>query len=408
MNFFTRMTALALAGALSLCLLTGCQEQSGSSSSADSVPEVVDVAAIDDICKYLTGLSSDEVIAKADGIKVTAGELMYWIIANCDSLRNYYYYYYGMDQLPWDVTADGEGTTLSDFLLDDAIKYAVIQRLVEEKGKQANFAPTQENKDAIQTAIDTMQAQFSADGISLQTYLFQQGLTEELYRWNCECDYIYEAVSQANFGPDSDNPPTEENIRAFRESQGEYKVKHILLASVDTATRQPLDEKTVADKKAAAATLLEALRASDDPMTLFDEYMNTLSEDPGLATNPEGYTFTANTTVDPAFEEVALALEYGQISDVVEGQSGYHIILRLPLDVDVEKDSQNYISGRMAQLSEEWAEQSDYKTTQAADKLNVQTIYERLCAYRDAVTALANPTPEEAPAPEEPPSQSQE
>jgi len=402
MKIFTRITALALAGVMSLCLLTGCQEQSSSSSSADSVPEAVDVAAIDDICKYLTGLPSDEVIAKADGIKVTAGELMYWLSANCDSLRNYYYYYYGTDQLPWDTTADSDGTTLADFLLDDAVKYAVIQRLVEAKGKQANFAPTQENKDAIQNAIDSMQAQFSADGISLQTYLFQQGLTEELYRWNCECDYVYEAVSLANFGPDSDNPPTEEGIRAFRESQGEYKVKHILLATVDTATRQPLDEQTAADKKAAATTLLEALRASDDPMPLFDEYMNTLSEDPGLATNPEGYTFTANTSVDPAFEEVALALEYGQISDVVEGQSGYHIILRLPLDVDVEKDSENYISGRMAQLCEEWAEQSNYKTTKAADKLNAKTIYERLCAYRDAVTALANPAPEETPAPSQP------
>ena len=68
MKFFARMTALALAGVMSLCLLAGCQNQGNSSasdSSGDNVPEVVDVAAIDDICLYLSGLSADEVIATA-------------------------------------------------------------------------------------------------------------------------------------------------------------------------------------------------------------------------------------------------------------------------------------------------------------------------------------------------------
>lgn len=401
MKFFARMTALALAGALSVCLLTGCQNQGSSSASgslADDVPQVVDVAAIDDICLYLTGLPADEVVATADGLDITAGELVGLLALNCDNLSSYYYYYFGMDELPWDSTSDSGETTLADFMLEDTLKSAVIQRALEAKGKQAGFAPTQENLDAIQTALDSMQAELAAQGISLQTYLFQQGLTEELYRWLCECDYIYEALALDNFGPDSSNPPTEENIRAFRESQGEYKVKHILLATVDTTTRQPLDEQTVAEKKATADTLLKALRSSNDPMTLFDEYMNTRSEDPGLASNPDGYIFTANTTVDPAFEEAALALEYGQISDVIEGVSGYHIILRLPLEIDVEEDAQVYISNRMSLLTEEWAAQADYKTTKAADKLDAQVIYDRLCAYRDAVAALTAPT-QETPAP---------
>lgn len=394
MKFFARMTALALAGVMSVCLLTGCQEQAGGSTS-NNVPEAVDVAAIDDICLYLTGLSADEVIAQADGLKITAGELMYWITANCDNLRSYYYYYYGVDELPWDTT-DGSGkTTLADFVLEDAVKYAVIQRLVDTKGQQGGFAPTQENQDAIQSALNSIQAEFSDSGLSLQACLFQQGLTEDLYRWNCECDYVYEAMSLANFGPDSPTPPTEENIRAFRESQGEYKVKHILLATVDTTTRQPLDEQTVANKKAQASELLEALRASNDPMPLFDEYMNTLSEDPGLVANPDGYVFTANTSVDPAFEQAALALEHGQISEVVEGVSGFHIILRLPLDVDMKEDTEDYIYGQMSLLAEDWAKQAGYKTTKAFDKLDAQSIYERMLAYRDAVSALITPADEQ-------------
>jgi len=401
MNFFKRVTALALAGLMSLTLLAGCQQQGGSSSSASvsapgEVPEVVDVSAIDDICVYLSGLEADETVATVDGIKITAGELMYWIVANCDNLLNYYYYYYGIGELPWQTTDEAGDTTLAQFVLEDSVNFAVLQRLVEKNSKAAGLTVSQEDQDAIQTAMDTMQAEFAADGLTLEQYLWQQGLTEELYRWNCECDYLYEAFARATFGDESSAPPTRENILAYREKNGEYKVKHILLATVDTNTREPLDEKTVAEKKASADKLLAALRQSDDPMTLFDEYMNTLSEDPGLATNPEGYDFTANTSVDPAFEEAALALEPGQISDVVAGVSGYHIILRLPLDVDVEQDKDEYINAKMTDLSDEWITQAKIKTTKVLEKLDAKVIYERLTAYRDAVAELTAPAQEEA------------
>lgn len=403
MKLFNRASTLVLAGALSLSLLSGCQNPGAVSSSAPGeVPEVVDVNAIEDICVYLSGLDADEVVAKGDDIKITAGELMYWIVANCDNLLNYYYYYYGVAELPWDTKDENGQTTLAQFILDDAVNYAVLQRMVEKKGAAAGLTVSQEEKDAIQNAMDAMETEFAEDGVTVEQYLRQQGLTSELYRWNYECDYIYEDLTQVNFGPDSPNPPTEQSILAAREENGEYKVKHILLASVDTATREPLDEETVAEKKAAAEKLLAQLRASEDPMSLFDEYMNTLSEDPGLASNPDGYVFTAHTSVDPAFEEVALALEYGQISDVVEGESGYHIILRLPLEVNVDEDTDDYITFKMAQLTDQWIKEADIKTTKAFDKLDARAIYERQVAYRDAVTKLTAPAQEQtAPAQEQ-------
>ena len=147
MNFFKPMTALALAGVMSLSLLAGCQQQGGTSSSTsapDGVPEVVDVNAIDDICVYLTGLKSDETVATVDGTKIAAGELMYWIAVNCDNLLNYYYYY-GVTELPWDSTDESGENTLADFVLEDAVNYAALQRLLAKKGKSAGLTVSQEN-----------------------------------------------------------------------------------------------------------------------------------------------------------------------------------------------------------------------------------------------------------------------
>ena len=63
--------------------------------------------------------------------------------------------------------------------------------------------------------------------------------------------------------------------------------------------------------------------------------MNQYSEDTGLEANPDGYVFTSGQMVEP-FEEGTRALDYGQISDIVESDYGFHIILRLdPAEVEL-------------------------------------------------------------------------
>jgi len=59
--------------------------------------------------------------------------------------------------------------------------------------------------------------------------------------------------------------------------------------------------------------------------------MNEYSDDPGLLYYPDGYCFSPGKMVG-AFEEAVKSLEEYEISDIVETNFGYHIILRLPLD----------------------------------------------------------------------------
>lgn len=126
-------------------------------------------------------------------------------------------------------------------------------------------------------------------------------------------------------------PVTSQDIQDYIEANSIYRAKHILLLTKDMTTNQPLDEAVIAEKKATADDLLAQLRASSAPLELFDQLMNEYSEDTGLATNPDGYTTQPGAMVSE-FEDTALALEVGEISDVVESVYGYHIILRLAVN----------------------------------------------------------------------------
>lgn len=398
MKLFQRMTALTLAGVMSVCLLAGCGKQgeastsaSGSASGSVSAPveplPTVELSTITNICSYLSGLPAEETVATVDGIGITAGELMYWLVLLCDNMYNYYYYQ-GVTEMPWNTIDESSGESFADYILQDSVKYAAMQRIVEKRAKEVGLAVQKTDKDAIQSSLETLEQQLAADTdqINVEQYLWQQALTADLYRWNCEMDYLYQGLSDHYFGEGGEREPTEEIVLSYLDSAGYYKVKHILLATVDTTSREELDEATVAAKKKQADELLAQLKESGNDEALFDRLMNQYSEDPGLATYPEGYNFQINTTVDPAFEEAALELEPGQISDVVEGVSGYHIILRLPMDA--QEHWENFITEQMSLMASGWLEMAEVEMTDAAQKLDPKAVYDAMTAYRNTIAQM--------------------
>jgi len=83
------------------------------------------------------------------------------------------------------------------------------------------------------------------------------------------------------------------------------------------------------DPTSQAEALLERAQAGED----FDYLITQYGEDPGMASNPDGYTFVAGVMVSE-FEEATLALEIGGISGLVRSQFGYHIIKRVEPNLD--------------------------------------------------------------------------
>ena len=124
-------------------------------------------------------------------------------------------------------------------------------------------------------------------------------------------------------------------VRHGLEFDNTSDVFHVVNVVIHEALENPVVfqefESFMTDIEGMARSILERALAGED----FDELMAIYGEDPGMWERPEGYTFTRGAMV-PEFEEATLALQIGEISDLVRTQFGYHIIKRIEPNPDAE------------------------------------------------------------------------
>ena len=401
MNTMKRLLSLALALALTASLLAGCGGGDGSASSADPAgsdpsdssaagsdqAETLDLSQITDPYLTASGLAGDTVVARAGDQDITAAQLLYWI--------NYGAELYlvssgatSVDDLPWDTDL-GDGMTFADQMKRSALDAAAFYALLPAVAQKEGLSVTQETLDALEDQRAQMLEQLGNDETALEHYLWYQMLTWDQMSDLSQRGDLHLQLQDLYYGEGSEGYPTDAEVLSYAQDElGVYRAKHILLATVDTQTREPLDEETIAQKKAQADDLLAQLHAAEDPVALFDELMNQYSEDPGLAAYPNGYTAQKGQMV-PEFEEAALALRDGEISDVVYSETtGYHIILRLPLDPADYRDQ--LVAQRMQTRTDGWLEEYGVETLEGYDQIDPAAFREQVVLIQNAVVAEIN------------------
>lgn len=395
-----RFGALALCAALSLSLLAGCKSgdpagsssdrssSSSSGSSSQTEEPTLDLTGVTDPYLATAGVTGDTVVAQAGGVDITAAQWLQWAASYADQ----YAQYFGSD-LPWDQD-DGSGT-MEDAIKEAALQMAQLYALLPGEAAREGVAVDDSQLAEDEASLDKMAEDLGGDEMA-QHYLWQIPLTRQSYLDMRLSAMASGAIQEARYGENGTQRPTDAQVLAYATDELgiAYRVKHILLTTVDTSKPltdedgkqtgeyEPLDEATVAEKRKLAEDILAQLEGSSDPVALFDDLMHQYSEDTGLSSNPDGYDAQEGQMVEP-FEKASLALKEGEFSGIVESAFGYHIILRLPIIADNYRD--DYVTYLMTQDNEKLLDSAPAATNEVYDSMDLKAFYENLTALRNTV-----------------------
>ena len=350
---------LLLVLALSLGLLTACGSTEIHSYQEDAQTENI-------FANAYGAYAPDTLVATADGTPVYWNEFSYWLayigsqIAVPDE----------NGKIDW-YAAEGSEEPIAETLMrnvqDSILQYHILEGMAAEKGVEFG----EEGEEYVEGMIrDAITSTAGEDGTEedFAEYLKDYYLDLDVLRYQGKIQYLYTKLFEELFGADGEKV-SDEDVAEYVEENGLMLAKHILY-SVTDETGAELDDAAKAEKKAAAESAVQQLRAITDNealVTKFDEIMNAESEDPGLAYYPNGYVFGSGEMMQE-FEDGTKALGDYEVSDPVETTAGYHVILRLPLTGDASvgaDESGNDISLRYQVAMEQFNDLATARTEQA-------------------------------------------
>ena len=184
----------------------------------------------------------------------------------------------------------------------EAIKRVIATKMAYNKAKEEGIVLSKEDNANISAMMEQMTTGVTQNGMSFTAFCEVMETSPE---------GIEQVITEEYMG----------NLYYAKLVAGEFvSAKHIL---VEAATEEDKPEALKKIKEIQAK-----INAGED----FDKLMNEFSTDPGLQTQPNGYTFTKGQMVEP-FEKAAFALEASKVSDIVETDYGYHIIKKIETNI---------------------------------------------------------------------------
>lgn len=343
-------------------------------------------------------LKSDApVVMTINGSEVKADEYATYMLYNMKYYENMYAQY-GMVGL-WDnaESAAMMGASMPEAAKQQAIYTRVILQKFDEAGLKLDGAQQKQLQTLKREMIEQAAAnQAMVQGVDASTIdgeqayldlIAQFGFNEQTYENFMYVSQCYSALENYYFGAGGAGAATDEELMAYFEDNY-LGAKHILISTIDPTTGE--QKRTDEEAKAEAQKALDRLNAGED----FDTVMNEVSEDAGLAGNPDGYIFTEGEMVQP-FYDGAKALAEDEVSGLVKSDYGYHIIKRVPVDyqgrLEDYRAALNTAMGKtMDNLLNEWMEAADVQTTDTFDQITYQNVYDYALVPKPAANVPAD------------------
>lgn len=292
----------------------------------------------------LAGFGSDEeeAVMTVDGRTVTWNEYMYWLNTAAAELQSYYANA-GKSGIKWsDPCMFDSGITNAEWCVKRATQTVTEMCAIENYTEKKGVTLSDEEKAEIDDYISQYIEYYCGEDATEEDFdklLNEEYLTLDYYRHMMYMNMSFQKLFENEYGANAEKLDDAVAL-AYGEENDFITAAHILFKTVDDQ-REPLDDETIASKKAQAESLaaeLKAISDKDELRTKFREYQDELSEDPGKVSMPDGYCFGTGV-MDQNFDAAARALAENEVSDVVESAHGYHIIMRLPQNLDIAVSS---------------------------------------------------------------------
>ncbi len=234
----------------------------------------------------------------------------------------------------WNKTLlEARGRTPQQLEAQLRVQYSLQQVMAGIMGSA--FAPSAANRVALEAVMQRREVQLArfdvktyADSIQptdadLQKYYEDSAHAAQLTApEQADIEYVVLDLTAVQAGIKVDEAELrsfyEQNVKRYT-SPEERRASHILIKVEPNATP---DQRKAA--RAKAEGLLAQLKKSPGS---FAELAKRNSDDPGSAANGGDLDFFGRGAMTKPFDEAAFSLKTGQMSDIVESDYGYHIIL---------------------------------------------------------------------------------
>ena len=336
-------------------------------------------------CLAGCGSKKEDTVMTVDGVDVSFDEYMYYLNTAASTLINYYQASTG-GGVDWDGVCIYDKTrTNAEWCINEALYNAAQGCVIMSKGKSMNALPTDEQLKSLEDNISTIRKNYEESDdpdAAFADALNGQGFTLESFKAVNKINFTLGNIFTSLYGENGEKL-SEEKLQNYIEENGYMTSAHILFRTKEDVkgengqtTQEELSDSAKAEKKAQAEKLCKELKAIKDDTQRkekFFEYMKEYSEDPGKESFPKGYCFTEGTMVEE-YTDTTRELKNYEVSDVVESDFGYHIIMRLPT-VSSDVDTANQYGYTLGQMASSYDFDEEMKTWDVTDKAKFNSGY---------------------------------